>query len=148
MTFINRLRLFSVFCAGIGFIDALYLTWVKVSHTEAACLPGVGNCEVVNTSQYSAISGMPIAVLGAAGYLIILFFLYFETRKPGWKENGILAVFGLSFIGVLYSVYLTYLELAVIHAICPFCVLSATAMLLIFFATTTRLVLNQASSHH
>jgi len=131
----------------IGLIDALYLTWVKLSHQESACLPGIGNCATVNSSRYATIYGIPIAVLGAGAYLTILIVLSLENRKGFWAENNGMIVFGLSLIGVLYSAYLTYLELAVIHAICPFCVLSAVAILSIFVINFVRLTKNQANSN-
>ncbi len=131
----------------VGLVDSLYLTWVKLSHSEAACLPGIGNCETVNTSRYSAINGIPIAVLGAGAYLLILAILLLEKRKGFWMDNGAMVIFGLSLIGVFYSVYLTYIELAVIHAVCPFCVLSAIAILLIFVINLARLIKSQANSH-
>ena len=132
--------------AVIGLIDALYLTWVKLAHTEAACLPGIGNCETVNSSRYASINGIPIALLGAGAYLTILVVLSLEQRQGFWMENGEMMIFGLSLVGVLYSIYLTYLELAVIHAICPFCILSALVILSIFVINLVRLSTNQANS--
>jgi uncharacterized membrane protein len=148
MSFLKRLNIITGIFAALGLLDSLYLTWVKLSHHEAACLPGIGNCEVVNTSKYSAINGMPIAVLGAAAYLMILAVLYLESRNRAVHDNGPMIIFGLSLIGVLYSAYLTYLELAVIKAICPFCVVSAIAMILIFAANLIRLIQTQAKAHH
>jgi uncharacterized membrane protein len=143
----HKLNLSMKIVAFIGLLDALYLTWVKLSHNESACLPGVGNCETVNTSRYATIYGIPIAVLGAGAFLTILLVLFLENRKGFWIENSGMIIFGLSLIGVLYSAYLTYLELAVIHAICPFCVLSAVAVLLIFAINLVRLTTNQADPH-
>jgi uncharacterized membrane protein len=148
MNLLGRMKIFTGVLAVLGLVDALYLTWVKLSHHEAACLPGIGNCEVVNTSKYSAINGMPIAVLGAGAYLLILVVLYLESRNRTVRDNGPLIIFGLTLIGVLYSAYLTYLELAVIHAICPYCVVSAIIMILIFAANLIRLIQNQAKAHH
>lgn len=84
--------------------------------------------------------GIPIAILGAGMYLVLLGILGLELRSPFWVANGPLAVFGISLAGVLYSAYLTYLEVAVIHAICPYCVISAIALVVIFGATVIRLV--------
>jgi uncharacterized membrane protein len=52
-------------------------------------------------------------------------------------------VFGISFAGVLFSAYLTYIEVAVLHAICPYCILSAIVMVILLALTITRLVRNQ-----
>jgi uncharacterized membrane protein len=119
------------------------LSWVKLSHHEAACLPGIGNCETVNSSRYASIYGIPIALLGAGAYLAILLILYLEKRKSAWLEYAQLCVFGMSLIGVLYSAYLTYIELAVLHAICPYCVISAFSMLFVFAFTLIRLLKKQ-----
>ncbi len=129
----NSLWLASIGLAVLGFIDSIYLTWVKVAGAKAACA-GVGDCESVNNSIYSEIGGIPIAVLGAGAYLAIILVGLLELHVPAWKEALILATFGMSLVGTLYSVYLTYIEVAVLHAICPYCVVSAvliTALLVI-----------------
>ena len=56
------------------------------------------------------------------------------------KEYGPLAIFGISLGGVIFSIYLTYLELYVIHAVCPFCVASAIIIILLFILAILRLV--------
>jgi uncharacterized membrane protein len=118
-------------------IDSVYLTWIKLAHQEAACA-GIGDCDAVNSSPYAEIGGIPIALLGALAYLLILCLLCFDRYKSRLGENSVLLVLGLTFIGVLYSAYLTYLELFVLHAICPFCVISAVVMTLLFALTLVR----------
>ena len=135
----KRSGLFILVLALIGLIDSLYLTWIKISHTEALCLPGIGNCDIVNNSRYSEIMGIPVAALGVAAYLTILLVLGIGWRYPSGKELANLALFGLTLAGTGYSGYLTYLEFAIIKAICPFCLLSAIVMGLLFIIATTRL---------
>lgn len=135
----NKLRIASAILALIGLVDALYLTGIKLTHTEAACIQGLGDCQTVNTSRYAEIQGIPVALLGALAYLAILFVLYLESKSAFVNENGSLMVFGIGLTGTLFSAYLTYLELAVIHAICPFCVLSAICMLTIFILSIVSL---------
>ncbi len=48
----------------VGLLDSIYLSYIKLSHNEAFCA-GIGDCDVVNTSPYSEIAGIPIALLGA-----------------------------------------------------------------------------------
>ncbi|RME86896.1 MAG: vitamin K epoxide reductase family protein, partial [Anaerolineae bacterium] len=96
------------------------------------------------TSRYSEIFGVPIALLGALAYLTIVVLHLLETRSSFFAENGPLMIFGISLVGVLYSAYLTYLEAAVIHAWCPYCVLSALAITLIFALSITRLAREQS----
>jgi len=135
----SKLHWSSLIIAGIGLLDSLYLSYVKIINSQVYCGTS-GQCETVNSSRYSEISGIPIAYLGLGAYLIILALLFLETRSPFWKENSPLAVFGISLVGVIYSAYLTYIEIAVLHAICPYCVVSAIAMFLIFIIAIIRLV--------
>lgn len=124
----------------VGLVDSIYLTWVKVGRsTPLLCAPG-GGCDVVNSSPYSEFMGIPIAILGAGLYLVLLALVYLESRNSNWNSMILYLLFGLSFTGVLYSVYLTYLELAVIHAVCPYCVVSAIAITLFWIITVFRLV--------
>jgi len=128
----------------IGFLDSLYLSWLEFTHREAFC-GGSGDCETVANSPYSDIAGIPIAVLGIGAYLVILGLLYLERRGDFWQEYSPLIIFGISLVGVIYSIYLTYIEIAVIYAICPYCVLSAIAMLLIFVMSIARLTIKAPS---
>lgn len=122
----------------IGLADSAYLTWLKISGGLAAC-GGIGDCESVNASIYSQINGIPIALLGAGAYFAILVFLFLESRDDFIGDWSPMIVFGLSLTGTLYSIYLTYIEIAVLKAVCPYCVLSAIAILTIFVISIVRL---------
>ncbi len=122
----------------IGLLDSLYLTWVKLANASAFC-GGVGDCQSVNASIYSEINGVPIAALGAGAFALMAVLLALEGRGGAWAAWGPLAVFGLSFGGVLYSAYLTYVEVADLRAICPYCVLSAIVVTLICVLSVARL---------
>jgi len=98
----------------------------------------------VNTSKYSQIYGIPIAILGTLAFVTLLVLSFLDGRTPFWKSYAIYFIFGVTLIGTLYSAYLTYLELEIIRAICPFCVLSATSMLILFIMSVYRLVSTQA----
>jgi uncharacterized membrane protein len=135
----NKLWGWSLAIAGIGFLDAVYLIILKYTNNKGMCLQGIGDCWSVNISRYSMIGGIPVAVLGAVGFLAIIALLLLENRGGFWQDQGLMINFGLSLIGVLFSAYLTYLEIAVIHAICPFCVLSAICMLILFGLNLARL---------
>ncbi len=137
-TLSEKLRRVSIALVVIGLIDSLYLTWIKLAHATAACA-GIGDCEAVNSSVYSEIGGVPIALLGAGAYLVMLILLLLEPRGGFWAENGPLGVFGLSLVGVLYSAYLTYIEVAVLYAICPFCVVSAIVLVALLGVSVVRL---------
>lgn len=138
MTNDHKLKLSIIISAVIGLSDSVYLSWVKLSNTAAACLPGIGNCEKVNTSRFASVAGIPVALIGAAGYLTILLVVLLEGKIVFFEENNRFILFGLSLVGTLYSAYLTYVEVAVLKAICPFCVLSALAMTAIFIFAALR----------
>lgn len=126
--------------AVIGLLDSIYLTILKLSNNKSLCIQGVGDCWSVNTSIYSEIFGIPIAILGAGAYGFILIWLWAEHRTPLIHPYAGFILFGVTLIGIIYSAYLTYLEIAVIKAICPFCVVSAVAMLILFIYSVKRLI--------
>lgn len=130
-------RKVSIGLAALGLVDSLYLTGVKFSGKYALCGP-LGDCESVNSSIYSEVYGIPIALLGAIAYLTILLLLLFEGNIFIGKENARLIVFGISLVGVIYSIYLTYIEIAVLRAICPYCVLSAIILVILLGLSTLR----------
>ncbi len=128
----------AIVLALIGLADSIYLSWIKLANQTASC-GLIGDCETVNNSRYAVIGGVPIAVIGVAGYLLILLLLLLD--RPGGAEKDALrfAFFGVTLAGTVYSAYLTYLELFVLHAICPLCVLSALVMVGLFVLSLTRL---------
>jgi uncharacterized membrane protein len=123
----------------LGALDATYLLVYKLTNNNAMCL-GNGGCHDVNFSPYSVIGGIPVSLFGLAAFLLIAFILILEPRSKIVKENGSLAIFGISLAGVAFTAYLTWLELYVIHAICPFCVASAVLIALIFILAIIRLL--------
>lgn len=135
----DKLWLSSVIVTVIGLVDSLYLSAVKLMNTEVYC-GGSANCETVNSSRYSEITGIPIAFLGAAAYLVILALLLLERRGGFWKNYSALIIFGITLAGTLYSVYLTYIEIAVLRAICPYCVISAIAQVVLLVLAILRLL--------
>lgn len=131
--------------AGLGLIDSLYLTWIKLADRAASCA-GIGDCDAVNNSRYAEVAGIPIALLGALGYLAILVMLGAERRWPQAAWTLRLGIFGIALAGALYSAYLTYIELAVLHAVCPFCVASALCIAGILILSVMRLRAADAES--
>lgn len=116
--------------AGIGI--ASYLTYVKLFDVKPYCA-GVGNCEAVQSSPYAMLFGVPVAIWGQLSYLGLL--ALFLVKRSDWRGFGHLArqvTFLATLVGVMYSAYLTYLELFVINEICPWCVASAIVMTALF----------------
>ncbi len=116
--------------AGLGVSG--YLTWTHFTNQAIAC-GGSQDCDLVQQSAYSTVLGIPVALLGMLAYVTLLALLFLRGRLPEeWDAYIPLAVFGISLIGVLYSAYLTYLEIYVIYAICRWCVSSAIIITAIF----------------
>ena len=121
------LRRVSMVLAILGIGVAGYLAWSKVNNQSVLCLTG-GQCDTVQNHPTSEVLGIPVSVIGLAGYLAILAVFILEERSSSFAGTGPMIVFGLSAVGFLYSLYLTYLELFVINAICSWCVVSAVLM--------------------
>jgi uncharacterized membrane protein len=125
--------------AALGSIDALYLTWIKIAGGKAACA-GVGDCEAVNASADSEIAGMPVAALGATMYLLIGVLIWLEAHRPALTEWAQLAVFGLTLLGLVFSGWLTYVEIEILQEICPYCIVSAVLVGAIFLLSVIGLL--------
>ena len=123
----------------LGLLVSIYMTIYKITSNESMCL-GSGDCSIVNASRYSEVNGIPVAVIGALGYLAILGVLYFEKRNLFFKQNGTLMIFGMALTGFIFTVWLVYVEIALLKAICPFCVTSQVAMTIIFMIAVIRLI--------
>jgi len=105
---------------------AAILTWLHYQ-SEAPLCAGVGGCETVNTSPYSEVMGVPVALLGFLMYGALL-----GLGLTARRLEGALALFGLDLAGLLYSCYLTYVEVNVLHALCPWCLASQAIIAAIF----------------
>lgn len=94
----------------------------------------------MNASRYAEVNGIPVAVIGVLGYAAILTSLFLERRHAFFTQNSTLLVFGMSLTGFLFTVWLVYVEIALIKALCPFCITSQIAMALIFILAIVRLI--------
>jgi uncharacterized membrane protein len=119
-----------------GLIVAGYLAYVETQGLPAVCGP-VGDCLTVQGSPYAKILGVvPVAVLGAAGYIAILgTWLLGGLHRTRPHSRAALVVFGIALMGTLFSLYLTYLEPFVIRAVCVWCLASAVIVTLILVAS-------------
>jgi uncharacterized membrane protein len=123
----------------VGLLVSIYMTIYKVTSNDGMCL-GSGDCSTVNASIYSEVNGIPVAVFGVLGYLAILAVHIFEKRNRFFKQNSTLMIFGMALTGFLFTVWLIYVEVAILKALCPFCVTSQTAMTIIFIIAVMRLI--------
>ncbi|MDX9849574.1 MAG: vitamin K epoxide reductase family protein [Anaerolineaceae bacterium] len=128
-----KLKIGTIIIAILGSLDAIYLTIIKFTDNKALCIQGIGDCWTVNNSSYSEWNGIPISLFGILAYLSIILILTLQNRVKFLVDFGSIFVFGIALIGFLFSIYLTYLQFAVIKAVCPFCIVSATTMTIVFF---------------
>jgi uncharacterized membrane protein len=119
--------------AAAGFAISAYLAWTHVSGAAPVCVGNSDGCETIQTSRYSEILGVPVAALGLFAYATML--VCAVLRGEG---AAILGVF-LALIGVLFSAYLTYLDLFVIRAICQWCMANVAAVIAYLVFGTVRL---------
>lgn len=106
-----------------GIAISVYLTIVHFRPGLLTCT--VGGCETVQTSKYAELAGVPIAILGLGMYLALAAFSLIRLARPERAPEISIALFAMTLAGAVYAVYLTYLEIAVIEAICQWCVLFA-----------------------
>lgn len=139
----KRLSQLAILLTVIGLLVSVYMTIYKITSNDNMCI-GSGACKTVNDSRYSevTIAGLriPVAVLGVVGYAVILGVLLLEKKGDFLQQNGSLVFFGLSLMGFLFTLYLVYVEIALLKAFCPFCVTSQIAMTLIFILSVIRVV--------
>jgi uncharacterized membrane protein len=129
----RRLRIAILVLSLIGIGIAGYLTYVHYEGLKVLCLSS-GGCETVQASRFAKLDGVPVAVLGLAGYIGILGSLLVRG------ELGRIAGFAIALIGFGFSMYLTYRELFTIKAICQWCVASAVLMTVLAILTAIRVL--------
>jgi uncharacterized membrane protein len=128
----RTMRIAMIVLATIGVGLASYLTYVHYAGIKPACTAGE-SCTKVQTSIYSDLAGVPVALMGLIGYIAILGSLL----APESERTRLITVL-LALSGFAFSAYLTYRELFSIHAICEWCVSSAGIMTLLAILATTR----------
>ncbi len=125
----NRAAAVILVLAFLGFLDATFLT---ASHYLRFPLPCsvINGCEVVTTSAYATVLGVPIALLGAVYYLamFVLAVATLERKRPRLLRP----VFALSALGLAVSLVLVFIQLVVIGSICPYCMASAITTTAVF----------------
>jgi uncharacterized membrane protein len=120
----RNLRIAALILALAGVGVAAYIAIAESGGGSPKCVVGGGGCETVAESKYSELAGINVAVIGIFGYVLLLV----AALVPG--DAGRFGGFLTALVGFGFSVYLTYLELFVIDAICQWCVVSAILMAL------------------
>ena len=112
----RALRLAAAVLALAGAAIAGYLTWAHYAHETVACPIGGGGCETVQESRYAELAGVPVALLGLALYVAVLGLLAWDAPQA----PAIVAA--LTLAGLAFGLYLFVVQVAVIDAICAWCV--------------------------
>jgi uncharacterized membrane protein len=128
----RTLRVTLLILAVVGLAIASYLTYVHYAGIKPACTAGE-SCTKVQTSIYSKLAGVPVALIGLLGYIAILGSLLVPER-----ESTRLATMTFTLVGFGFSGYLTYRELFSIHAICEWCASSAVIMAILMCLSVWR----------
>jgi uncharacterized membrane protein len=117
--------------AFFGLADSVYLTQSELSGTPLLCnIQNLSGCNVVATSQYSHIFGIPLAEFGVLFYAVI--FILAALELAIFDQLLRRALQGVSLVGLVSSLYFTFIQMFVISAFCIYCLASAIITLLIF----------------
>jgi len=118
-----------------GFLDAAFLTLEHFLNRIPPC--GVGGCEIVTTSAYSAIFGVPVAFLGAIYYFLMFAGAIFSWQKGNDSYFNLLG--RATWIGLISSIWFVYAQFFILHAVCWYCLFSAlTSTTLFIFGMSWR----------
>lgn len=127
-----KYRMAAALLSLIGIFVAAYLYLYKIGKI-GTIVCGTGGCETVQLSEWSRFMGIDVALIGVAGYVVMLAVALIGLQPANaerrWPADALLLLSGGA---LLFTAYLTYLELFVIHAICRWCVGSAVIVVLIF----------------
>jgi uncharacterized membrane protein len=133
----RALRITLIVLATVGMGWAAYLTYVHYSGEAPVCSLKGNPCLAVQKSVYSELAGVPVALIGAIGYLAIL-----ATLIAGDDERMRFATAALTMGGFAFSAYLTYREVFSLQKICEDCVASAVIMTILVCLSVWRFLRN------
>ena len=117
----------------IGVGVATYLTYIHYAGIKPLCGKNGGGCQLVQTSEYSKLAGVPVALIGLIGYVAILASLLLPE-----SESGRLATVAMTVVGFGFSGYLTYREIFSIHHLCDWCLSSFVIIFLLMCLSVWR----------
>ena len=127
----RRLRAAILVLSALGAGIAAYLTVAHLADVRVAC--ATGGCETVQSSRYAELAGIPVAALGLAGYVAIA--VTAALRADLWRAAGVALALG----GFAFALYLVYVQVAILDAICQWCLASDAVLALLVVATGLRL---------
>ena len=126
------LRIVLLVIAVLGLALASYLTYIHYEDIKPLCTAG-SSCIKVQSSIYSKLAGVPVALIGLLGYIAIVGSLLIPQ-----SETTRLATMSFTLVGFGFSAYLTYRELFSIHAVCEECATSAVLMTILMVLSIWR----------
>lgn len=131
----NKRRLAITGLSLVGIFVSGYLTYSHFSGEPVYC-GGSSSCELVNASRFAFLGPIPVAVLGLGAYIAILILSRIQSDED--RPWPAILIFGLALIGAMFQWYLFYIEVAVLHALCYWCIASQTIITLIFILSRPR----------
>lgn len=121
--------------AFFGISDSVYLAQNETSNTPLICnVESLSDCNIVAASQYSRLFGIPIAEFGVVFYGILFVLAAIELALFNRFLRRILQA--VSLVGVVVSIYFSFVEVFVINALCIYCIVSSLITLLIFISAS------------
>lgn len=134
------LRILALVLVGIGILLSGYLSYVKLTEVPIQCIEGGAfQCDVVQNSAYARLAGIPIAYLGLATYGLIGFLILFQDRIGFLRDYGNVLEFGVVLFSFLFSMWLVYVQVAILEALCQWCLAHEVNMTILFIVAILRL---------
>lgn len=130
----GTLRLWVGALASAGLVVAGYLTYSRYSGTPITCT--TGGCETVQESSYATVAGVPVAILGLVGYALL------AATACSAEDLARAAGAAVALAAFAFSAYLLYAQLAVIGAVCDWCLVSDAILAALVPFTFLRLLLS------
>ncbi len=137
----RTLRITMIALTVVGLGVATYLTYIHYAGIKPLCGRNGGGCEIVQTSEYSKLAGVPVALIGLIGYVTIL-----GSLLAPETETSRFATVAFTVVGFGFSAYLTYRELFSIHHICEWCVSSAVIVTVLMCLAIWRFLRGDAAT--
>ncbi len=131
----NKRRVAITVLSLLGIFVSGYLTYIHYSGEPIIC-GGSNSCELVNASRYAFIGPIPVSALGLVAYITILILSLIKSDEE--RQWPAVLMFGVSLIGVMFQWYLFYIEVAVLHALCYWCISSQVIITVIFVLALPR----------
>jgi uncharacterized membrane protein len=126
-----RLRAAALAFVALGVAISGYLVWVRYAGTELIC--STGGCEAVQSSRYAEVLGVPVALLGLVGYVLV------GAIALSADPRALAAAAALALSAVAFSAYLLVVQLAVIGQTCDWCLANDVVASLVASALLLRL---------